>query len=182
MVSVANRSALVVFALAICHSRPESGACLGIVRPAWATRCPFVICGWKFRSPMAENHFHETTISFHPSPPRGSSRIQIRIHPSGSFRVIGFFREKIETIRARWKYSRRCEIRRENRDLFFFVDRCSFVAIVVESRDRRGKLHKIIIQSFKTIPKQISQSSHQHTPPVPASQLASPRLCRSLPL
>lgn len=43
----------------------------------------------------------------------------------------------------------------------------------VASQSPPWKLHKIIIQSFKTIPKQISQSSHQHTPPT-ASKPDSP--------
>lgn len=79
--------------------------------------------------------------------------------------------------------------------IFSLID-ASFVPIVVkllisvrQTRSLRtdqslGKLHKIIIQSFKTIPKQISQSSHQHTPPVPAFELATQLRyadpCRSL--
>lgn len=193
-----------------CSSGP--GACLGIVRPAWATWCPFVICGWKFRSRIAEKSLPRSGSHHQPSP-RPSELVSdsnqersILSTPSESFRVIGFFREN-RNHSCEWKHAKkdaRGVKKRCNFSLLVFVHSNRRLKSVVdsprESNRTRGnetrrntsphgpiprgnKIHKIIIQSFKTIPKQISQSSHQHTPPIPPPnsphRLSGP-LCRSL--
>lgn len=64
------------------------------------------------------------STSFHPSPPRSSSRIQIRRaasfrHPTGSFRVIGFFLGENRNDSCAVETRTRCEIRKGRCDFCF---------------------------------------------------------------
>lgn len=98
LVSVANRSALVVFALPICHSRPGQEHAAA----SWGQlgSCPFMICGWKFRS-VAENHIHRgfpaSTLR------RDSFKIQIRRGISST------------VIQSNWILRKRCDYLRKYR-------------------------------------------------------------------
>ena len=117
-----------------CSSGP--GACLGIVRPAWATWCPFVICGWKFRSRIAEKSLPRSG-SHHQSSPRPSELVSdsnqersILSTPSESFRVIGFFREN---------RNHSCEWKHAKKDARGVKKRCNFSLLVFVHSNRRLK-------------------------------------------